>query len=451
MADSSLRRLGPQDPEQARGAIAFMPSTRRARERHGGRLRVLVVSPFLPYPLAHGGAVRMFNLCRALADRVDFALVAIHEKGEAIRYDELHEVFQRVRAVDLDETPSADERLPAQVRHHQSGSLRAAVADLAAEWEPDLLQVEYTHLAPFRDSAPEIPAILVEHDLTFSLYGQLAESEGSEPARREHSRWLEFERRWLPAYDAVWTVCEEDRRAAIDEGCRPRDVFTVPNGVDVFRFTPGDEPAAEPEILFVGSFRHQPNALGFERLRDEVMPRVWRVFPNAVARVLAGPDHAFFWRKFARRPGALDGERRIQVEGFVEDLRPLYARAAVVVAPLEVSAGTNIKVLEAMACGKPIVATPIACRGLDLRGRPGRTDPRRLGRLRRRRLRALVRRVPALGVGPPCARRRGTQVQLERHPGKRISKLPYDRGAAARGPARIGGRLKPPRAATIRA
>jgi glycosyltransferase involved in cell wall biosynthesis len=366
MADSSLRRLGPQDPEQARGAIAFRPSSRRAWKRHGDRLRVLVVSPFLPYPLAHGGAVRMFNLCRALADRVDFALVAIHEKGEAIRYDELHEVFQHVRAVDLDEAPSADERLPSQVRHHQSGSLRAAIADLAAEWEPDLLQVEYTHMAPFRDSAPEIPAILVEHDLTFSLYGQLAEDEGSEQARREHSRWLEFERRWLRSYDAVWTVCEDDRRAAIEEGGRPRDVFTVPNGVDVFRFTPGEERTATPEILFVGSFRHQPNALGFERLRDEVMPRVWRVFPNAVARVVAGPDHAFFWNKFARRPGALDAQRRIEVEGFVEDLRPLYARAAAVVAPLEVSAGTNIKVLEAMACGKPIIATPIACRGLEL-------------------------------------------------------------------------------------
>jgi glycosyltransferase involved in cell wall biosynthesis len=51
----------------------------------------------------------------------------------------------------------------------------------------------------------------------------------------------------------------------------------------------------------------------------------------------------------------------------VEDLRPLYARASVVVIPLEVSAGTNIKVLEAMACGKTVVTTPIGCAGLGLR------------------------------------------------------------------------------------
>jgi glycosyltransferase involved in cell wall biosynthesis len=245
--------------------------------------------------------------------------------------------------------------------------LRETVAGLAAEWRPDLLQVEFTHMAEFRDSAPETPAILVEHDLTFSLYGQLAESEGTHEARREHGRWLEFERRWLRDYDAVWTVSEEDRLAAVREGSQPGLTFVIPNGVDVVRFQPWDDPAANPEILFVGSFRHLPNVLSFEKLRDEIMPRVWSAFPNAVARVVAGPDHEWFWRKLARKGAPLDTDPRIEVHGFVEDLRPLYARATAVTAPLEVSAGTNIKVLEAMACGKAIVTTPAGCGGLGLR------------------------------------------------------------------------------------
>jgi glycosyltransferase involved in cell wall biosynthesis len=67
------------------------------------------------------------------------------------------------------------------------------------------------------------------------------------------------------------------------------------------------------------------------------------------------------------RTHALPGlDRRIEVHGFVEDLRPFYDRASVVVAPLDVSAGTNIKILEAMACGKAIVSTPIGCAGLGL-------------------------------------------------------------------------------------
>jgi glycosyltransferase involved in cell wall biosynthesis len=362
-----MRRLGPRAPEQSRGNVAFAPGASFGRRNESGRLRVLVVSPFLPYPLSHGGAVRMFNLCRALSHRVDFALVAIHESRETVHYEKLREVFQEIRVVDMDEPVSRDSRLPAQVRQHQSQSLRETIARLAEEWNPDLLQVEFTHMAEFRDAAPETPAILVEHDLTYSLYGQLADSEASEEARREYLRWLEFERRWLRSYDGVWTVSEEDRAAAIEEGSRADFTFSIPNGVDVFRFRPEGDQAERPEIFFVGSFRHLPNVLAFEKLRGEIMPRVWKTLPNAVARVVAGPDHEWFWRKLAPKGVALDGDPRIEVHGFVEDLRPLYAKAWAVAAPLEVSAGTNIKVLEAMACGKAIVSTPAGCGGLGLR------------------------------------------------------------------------------------
>ena len=139
----------------------------------------------------------------------------------------------------------------------------------------------------------------------------------------------------------------------------------VPNGVDIERFVPSDEATTSAEVFYVGSFRHLPNVLGFERLRHEIMPRVWSRCPDARLRVVAGPDPERYWREFlARDYPQLDG--RIEMHAFVEDLRPLYAKAAVVVTPLVVSAGTNIKVLEAMACRKAVVTTPIGCVGLGL-------------------------------------------------------------------------------------
>jgi len=365
LADSALRRLAPQSPGLTRGNIAFRPASCPALTRTH-RLKVLLVSPFLPYPLSHGGAVRIYNLCRALRGRVDFSLVALHENQEVIHYAELQEIFQQIRVVDNDEAASAAPQLPAQVRQHNSRALRAAVEELAAEWNPDLLQIEYTHLAAFRDSVPGVPAILVEHDLTFSLYRQLLKNQPGDAAQREYEHWLAFERHWLRAYDAVWTVSENDRRAAVEEGSRPESTFAIANGVDVSRFVPQPAPKGVPEVLYVGSFRHLPNILGFEHLRRDVMPRIWNRFPEVRLRVVAGLRHEMYWRSLAPTGISQPLDPRIEIEGFIEDLRPVYARASAVAVPLEVSAGTNIKVLEALASGKAVITTPTGCAGLDL-------------------------------------------------------------------------------------
>ncbi len=369
--DGRLRRLGPREPDLARGAIAFAPAFPAPGPAESPRLKVLVVSPFLPYPLSHGGAVRIYNLCRELADRVDFVLASFRESQDVADYEKLHEVFREVYVVDKDERASNGEELPAQVREHQSRALKALIAELSARWKPDVLQVEYTHMAAMRDAAPQVPAILVEHDLTFSLYRQLAEDKPpGGRAQREYQRWRKFEGHWLSVYDTVWTVSEEDCASAIHEGKRqPGSTRTIPNGVDIARFVPREEPPPTPEIFYVGSFRHLPNILGFEKLRKEVMPRVWSTFPKVRLRVVAGPQHELFWQRNSRAEAPLAFHQNVEVHGFVEDLRPLYAKAAVVVVPLQVSAGTNIKVLEAMACGKAVVTTPIGCAGLGLRDR----------------------------------------------------------------------------------
>ena len=359
LADRSLRTLSPREPELSGGSIAFAPALQTSVDSGARRLKVLLVSPFLPFPLSHGGAVRIYNLCRVLSQTVDFVLIAMREKGEAVDYERLHEIFREVYVVDIDERASGDARLPEQVRRTQSRALRALMSDIAGRWKPDVLQVEYTHMAAFRDAVPHVPAILVEHDLTFSLYRQLADGRRGEADRREFERWLQFERQWLAAYNGVWTVSSNDCRTAIEVSGRPREsTFVVPNGVDVRRFAPG--PMADgQEILYVGSFRHLPNVLGFENLRREIMPRVWKKSPGARLVVVAGKDAQRYWS------GPADA--RIELHGFVEDLRPLYARASAVAVPLGPSAGTNIKVLEAMACGTAVVTTSTGCAGLELR------------------------------------------------------------------------------------
>jgi len=363
LSDPTLKSLRPQAADLNRGNITFQI----ARQPHysPNKPRILIVSPYLPYPLSHGGAVRIYNLCRSLSAKADLLLATFRESTDHVYFDKLHEVFQEVYVVDIDEKPARDKTLPSQVRGHASKSMRALIAHLCDTRAIDLLQIEFTHLAEFRDAAPQVPAVLVEHDLTFTLYQQLAEQQGTHQAQAEFERWRAFERKALQSYDAIWTMSDQDQARAIKEGSPKDRTYVVPNGVDIERFQPSNQPSPNPEIFYVGSFRHLPNILGFERLRHEIMPKVWTRFPQAILRVVAGPDPERYWKEFQQRDYPIP-DPRIHLHAFVEDLRPLYAKSQVVVIPLLVSAGTNIKVLEAMACQKAVVSTPKGCAGLGL-------------------------------------------------------------------------------------
>jgi len=137
----------------------------------------------------------------------------------------------------------------------------------------------------------------------------------------------------------------------------------LPNGVDLERFRPSDAAPEPRRLLFIGSFAHLPNLLAL----DFFLREAWPYLANATLHVIAGARHDYFLQHYRDRVRPDLAQPGIELEGFVADVRGAYHRAAVVIAPLIASAGTNIKILEAMAMGKAIVSTPAGVNGLDLR------------------------------------------------------------------------------------
>lgn len=312
-----------------------------------GKPVILVASPYVPFPLSHGAAVRIYNLMRRAAADFDQVLVAFTEESLPVPR-ELREICAEIVTVRRAGSHALASRgQPDTVEEFDTPAFHAALRQTIAKWRPGIVQLEFTQMAQYAREAAPARTILVEHDITYDLYAQmLATGSDDWEIRRQHQLWMTFETAAWTAVDRVVTMSEKDR--ALIAGA-----VAVPNGVDLDRFQPSSEPPEPRRLLFIGSFAHRPNVLALEFFLREVFPRL----ENVALHVIAGQRHQRFWN--LQHPG-------VEVEGFVSDVRPAYRRATVVIAPLVASAGTNVKILEAMAMGKAIVSTEAGIHGLEL-------------------------------------------------------------------------------------
>lgn len=316
-----------------------------------GKPRVLVASPYLPFPLSHGGAVRMYNLMSRAAAQFDQVLVAFTEESAAPPPEVLGLCAEvvLVRRTGNHDLPFTGR--PEVVEEFDSNAFRAALQQSVRKWRPGIVQLEFTQMAQYAADCAPARTILVEHDITFDLYQQLLGIHEGGPLRREVARWRRFETAAWGTVDRVVTMSEKDRRIVTGASA-----IALPNGVDLDRFRPSASAPVPRRLLFIGSFAHHPNVMAVEFFVNQV----WPLLRDCTLHIIAGARH----EQWPVQAGL--AQAGITLEGFVIDVRPAYRDAAVVVAPLVASAGTNIKVLEAMAMGKATVATAAGVNGLDL-------------------------------------------------------------------------------------
>jgi sugar transferase (PEP-CTERM/EpsH1 system associated) len=167
-----------------------------------------------------------------------------------------------------------------------------------------------------------------------------------------------YEARVLNAASATVAVSEADAEALRQLAPHAR-ILVAPNGVDTNYFGPDDSADVDADLcVFTGKMDFRPNVDAVQWFCDNVWPRVRRERPTARFAIV-GRDPSPAVRALTALPGVV-------VTGGVPDVRPWVNRAGVVVAPLRVGGGTRLKVLEAMAMAKPVVATSMAVEGLNV-------------------------------------------------------------------------------------
>jgi len=329
------------------------------------RPRVLFVSPYPVCPPVHGGGVFMYQTLRELARLTETHVV------ELLDWPAQEKDNQELR----DLCASAEWLVRPSGDPSGAGSLRPrAVREFANEdldWlihrqiflkRIDLLQLEYTPMAQYRGEYRRIPTALFEHDIYFQSIGRgLGHMPGAIAglkARVEYLRALHYELRSLPHCDQVQvcTPANRDYLLSFNPRLAPKLRDGLRAGIDTsrYRFRPcGREPAT---MLFLGSFRHEPNRAALDWFILEIMPLILARRPGA-RLMMAGSDPPPA-HTYADNSGAL------QMLGFVEDVRDPLDRFAVFVCPILSGSGVRVKLLEAFSAGIPVVSTRIGAEGL---------------------------------------------------------------------------------------
>ncbi len=232
---------------------------------------------------------------------------------------------------------------------------------VSTAWRPDVVQIEYPVMAQYLPhlACSSAPVVLSTHEPGASA------ARDSPVLHRGRSRlahtwdawaWARFERKVVRAVETVVVFTDRDARAVAALG-QPTPIVRIPLGTDGLGHPLDPRGANPPSVAFVGNYMHPPNVDAALRLARAIFPRLRTAYP-ALTLYLVGDHPPAELRQLA--------DDHLVVTGRVPDVRLYLDRAALVIAPLRLGGGMRVKVLEALAGGKALVASPLAIEGLAL-------------------------------------------------------------------------------------
>ena len=334
------------------------------------RRKILALVPYVArLDAQHGGGRVVAELLDAVASRHDVALIYLRGSDEPALDPRVAEKCAYVEEVARPDPSPSDararralalaRRVPAWVLDWRAPQYAAAVERAYRDWRPELVHLHYHLTAQYAQALPgrAAPRILIDHEVgSRSTASVASRARGARrlALRAEVAAWRRYERRAIAVVDAVVVFTDADRDAL--RAVRPTArVEVIPFGLG--SSTPLDAVGDGRTVVFVGNYSHRPNVDAAERLATRIHPLVTAELPDARLLLVgrAPPPNL--------RALASDS---VTITGAVASVEPYVDRAAVFAAPLRLGGGMRVKVAEALAWGKAVVATPLALEGLDV-------------------------------------------------------------------------------------
>ena len=332
---------------------------------------ILMLTPYLPYPPNSGGRSRTFNLVKHLRDYYRITLVCFGRPEE--QAFDLAPMRDLCELIVVDRAPSPSQikaallsltsPRPVTMRLYHTPEMEQTVLRVLQERSIVLIHVESFYMLPNLPSQLGVPVLLSEPAVEYIAWwrhAQVAAPWYSRPgiALEALKMRLWEPRAWADA--TVVGVMSGVDEAAIKQATPGVQTIHAPNGVDVEFFQPDDSVKRDNRTLvYVGDYKYFPNTDAMLYFAAEILPLIRKRRGDAQLMIV-GKDP----------PPELialhnDPDTAVTVTGLVDDIRPYLQSSALFVCSLRSGSGTRFKLMEALACGCPVVSTPVGAEGLD--------------------------------------------------------------------------------------
>jgi polysaccharide biosynthesis protein PslH len=338
-------------------------------------VRILWVKAGGLVPLDSGGKIRSYNILRELARDHAVTFFSYYAAHDNDQHQSLKDICEDVVCVPLrlPEPKSARELLDYSryLFSLESYSLmkycrpvvRRELKKLLERESFDAIVCDFIFAAPVIPWDIPTPKIVFTHNVEAMIWNRHYKV-ASNPIWKMLS-WREWktmeraERLYLRKADHVLAVSEEDRKEFLSF-IDPSKITVIPTGVDVDYFQPQPDKEQKNSLVFTGSMDWLPNEDGIVFFIEQVLPLIRVQIPEVLLRVVG--------RKPSRRLRELAArEPKVELTGWVDDVRPYLAEGEVCIVPLRIGGGTRLKIFEAMAMGKAVVSTAIGAEGLPVK------------------------------------------------------------------------------------
>lgn len=355
--------------------LSSIRSAKVPRPNHRS-LKILIVDEELPYPLVSGKRIRTMGLLQRLARRHQITYVC-HRNSDEMEAMRAQEYFAalgiRTLVVDRVVPPKNGpgfygrlflnlfSSLPYSVQSHISQDMLQTLEEISKSEEIDLWHCEWS---PYAEAVRHLPGrkLFMAHNVESMIWQRYHENEKNPLKRwyigRQVTKFVRFERNVLKLADMTVAVSEND-------ACWFQNQFdinridVVDNGVDTEYFQPKDNVREPATLLFLGSLDWRPNQDGIEEFLRGPYPALQSQNPDIRLLIVGRNPPVSLCQKW-------NSLKNVEVHPNVDDVRPFLSRSSALVVPLRIGGGSRLKILEALACGTPVISTEVGAEGLRL-------------------------------------------------------------------------------------